>query len=106
MHTPLNVRVDNLGRVVDWRDAVPFHPVTGVDQAYPSRLEHHTEAGNVFSAGTYDAMDVTFYNYTIIGGDMGCYWKVSAPFHALRWYPTMSVPALSCGAVRRPIDVA
>ena len=75
MHTPLDVRIDGLGRVVDWRDAVPWHPVTGADNASPSRLEHHTEMNNVFSAGSYDAMDVTLFNYTIIGGDMGCYWK-------------------------------
>ena len=75
VHTPLDVRIDALGRVVDWRDAVPWNTITGEDQAYPSYLLHHTEMGNVFSAGSYDAMDVTFYNYTIIGGDMGCYWK-------------------------------
>ena len=62
IHTPLDVRIDHMGRVLDWRDAVPFHPITGADQAYPSYLVNHTEAYNVFSAGSCapDATHIPF----------------------------------------------
>jgi hypothetical protein len=75
VHMALDVRIDVLGRAIDWRDAVPFHPDTGEDQSLPSFIVNHTEYWNDFSAGSYDASDITFQNYTCLGGLKCLYWK-------------------------------
>ena len=74
-HFPLNVEVDHNGYVVDWRHAVPYHPLTGEDQALAVEVTHHIEYHNDFSIGAYDFGDVTLRNLTVSGSLKGHYWK-------------------------------
>ena len=54
---------------------MPYHPLTGEDQALAVEVTHHIEYHNDFSIGAYDFGDVTLRNLTVSGSLKGHYWK-------------------------------
>lgn len=95
IHAPLQIDLDPMGYVTDWRQACPFDPATGADHGAAGRVSHHIEYHNDFSMGSYELGDTSSYNMTTVDGIKAQYWKVCVHVPANAPTPAYTVPAVA-----------
>jgi hypothetical protein len=78
IHVPLQIELDAMGYITDWKQTCPFDTTTGADHGAPGYVSHHIEYHNDFSMGSYELGDTSSYNMTTVDGIKAQYWKVRA----------------------------
>ena len=75
IHVPLQIELDSMGYITDWKQTCPFDTTTGADHGAPGYVSHHIEYHNDFSMGSYELGDTSAYNMTTVDGIKAQYWK-------------------------------
>jgi len=76
IHVPLQIEIDAMGYIADWKQTCAFDTTTGADHGAPGYVYHHIEYHNDFSMGSYHLGDTSSYNMTTVDGIKAQYWKV------------------------------